>query len=354
MLEEILQAHVKTTARVFKHDRAKSVGASEIGQCARKTFYTKMTKDPLRMADGDIDYTDKWGASRRGSVFEDAFWYPAMIKHYGKNLLYAGPKQKTLKTGVLSGTPDGLLINQPDNALAEFFVPHIGKNAEIVLECKTVDPRINLDDAKMVHVTQANTNIGLFRATTKHHPEYAVISYVNASFFDDITEFLVKFDEKLFERAKERAERILKAESAEQLRPEGYIAGGKECGYCGYKRACGIIRATPPDRETAKLDPQWIAYMTDLARQEREWDSKADKAEQEKKDLQEQIKQELREKHLRKIDETDLAVTWSGVKGRLSYDYPRLRAAASAVGIDIEEFSTVGDPSDRLIIRVKR
>jgi len=60
------------------------------------------------------------------------------------------------------------------------------------------------------------------------------------------------------------------------------------------------------------------------------------------------IKDRLREKKVRNIPGI---VTWSPVKGRASYDMVRIREAALKAGVDIEEFSTVGDPTDSLLIK---
>ena len=40
MIAEALAAHAGATARVFQ-DREQTVGASEVGQCARKLFWIK-------------------------------------------------------------------------------------------------------------------------------------------------------------------------------------------------------------------------------------------------------------------------------------------------------------------------
>ena len=42
------------------------------------------------------------------------------------------------------------------------------------------------------------------------------------------------------------------------------------------------------------------------------------------------------------------------VKGRPSYDMPAIREAAKDAGIDISQFETVGDPIDRLRIRMSQ
>ena len=61
---------------------------------------------------------DVWGATLRGRLFEDHFWVPALRACYGAKLLFAGDQQQTFVSGFLSATPDGLLIDQPCNALA--------------------------------------------------------------------------------------------------------------------------------------------------------------------------------------------------------------------------------------------
>jgi len=46
-------------------------------------------------------------------------------------------------------------------------------------------------------------------------------------------------------------------------------------------------------------------------------------------------------------------VSWSTQKGRVSYDYTKLREEAAKAGIDVESFSTVGEPTDRLNVYIK-
>ena len=47
---------------------------------------------------------------------------------------------------------------------------------------------------------------------------------------DDVTEFVVHFNPRIFEHAKRRAANILLAHSFNDLPPEGYIAGGEVVG----------------------------------------------------------------------------------------------------------------------------
>ncbi len=46
IVKDALAAFAVATARVFE-DRTQTVGASEVGQCARKTFWIKMEGDAL-------------------------------------------------------------------------------------------------------------------------------------------------------------------------------------------------------------------------------------------------------------------------------------------------------------------
>jgi hypothetical protein len=83
MFAEIYSDHVAATERIFS-GRSKTVGASEIGQCARKVFWNKFG------AHRDPEYADTWGARVRGSVFESSFWVPALRKRYGVKIKFAG------------------------------------------------------------------------------------------------------------------------------------------------------------------------------------------------------------------------------------------------------------------------
>jgi len=69
---------------------------------------------------------------------------------------------------------------------------------------------------KLEHVYQAQVQLGMVRAKTKYKPEYAVIAYTNASFFDDVVEFVVRYDSEIFIDAQKRAARIMTAHRAEE------------------------------------------------------------------------------------------------------------------------------------------
>jgi hypothetical protein len=353
MITEALAAYAATTARVFE-DRNSTVGASEIGSCARKVYFTKNAGNPTHRIASDVGFAESRGATLRGRLLEDHFWVPALRARFGPKLLYAGDEQRTLASGFLSATPDGLLVDMPRDALAYLGVPDIGEDRSIVVEAKSIDPRVQFDDGpKPEHVYQVIVQMGLLREVTRHRPQYAVISYVNASFLDDVTEFAIQFDPQIFDNAKKRAAQIMTATAAGEIKPEGWVAGGKECERCPFAPACGIERRAVPPPSTAEADLQFIAELRELAVTAKEQRSIAEAAAAHQRDAEHAIRERLRAKGLRKVADEDFGITWSAVKGRSGIDVKALTVAATDAGVDVTQFATTAEPTDRLVIRVR-
>lgn len=343
LISSALNQYAASTARQWATDRSQTIGASEIGQCARKVFWLKNEGDPKYGAERDPEYKDSWGATARGSVFENHFWEPALRSAYGERLLFAGAEQKTFVQGFLSATPDGLLIGLTPGQLTD------GSGTEACVECKTADPRTNLAGPKTENVYQTHIQMGLIRDLTPYKPTHSVLSYTNASFWDEVTEFIIPFDPKVYEVGKARAAMIMTATSAADLKPEGWIAGGHDCNYCPFTRACGIQRRSLPFAEQP-ADPQFVAEITDLAVSIKRLEAQRDGADEQVRSLQDELRTRLREKNVRKIPGV---ISWSAVKGRKSYNNKAIQQAATDAGIDIEQFTTVGEPTDRLVITLK-
>ena len=348
IIKEALNLHAATLEKLWAHDRTQTIGASDIGQCARKTYWTKNEKDTKHNAPRDNDYHDGWGAKLRGTLMENEFWAPAMIAKYGDKLLFAGKAQRTFISSFLSATPDGLLTEQPRDVLKDLGVPDIDGDC-LMVECKTIDPRANLHEAKPENVFQTQVQMGLVRELTPWKPNYSLLSYTDASFWDEVTEFVIPFDPKIFEVAKQRARQIMTATSFEQLKPEGWIAGGSECEYCPFTRACGIARKYVPDQNVI-ADAPFVAQITDMAKAIRAFEDAIESNNTRMRDMQNDLRERLRGKGVRKIPNV---VTWTSVKGRKTYDASGMKAALIEFGIDVEQFSKVGDPSDRLVITLK-
>jgi hypothetical protein len=327
-------------------DRASMLGASEIGQCARKIFYVK------RGGERDPGHVDSWGATLRGSVFERSFWLPALRARFGDRLKFAGDEQRQFRSGFLSAAPDALLIDAPANILAPLGISDIAADC-LVLECKTVDPRVKLDEPKPEHKYQAVVQLGLVREITKFKPRYDVISYTDASFWDFTTEFVVEFDPEIYAGAKARATKVLTAATAAELPPEGFITGGRECERCPFTKACGIERRAVPPSSDASPDPQFVAEIRELAVAYKARQGDVDSATIKVREVQHEIRERLRVKGLRRVAGDDFSVNWTPLKGRQGFDVKALSAAATAAGIDVIQFETIGESGDRLDIRVR-
>jgi hypothetical protein len=343
-IKQALDNHVNSGRKKFSHDRSQTAGGSEIGQCVRKIFWLKSEGDPVHGVARDPEYTDSWGARIRGTVFEDAFWEPALRASYGIRLKFAGKQQRTFTNGFLSATPDGLIVELTEKEKAE-----IGTKADCVnVECKTADPRTNLAEAKSANVFQVQVQMGLVRDNTPYKPTHCILSYTDASFWSEVKEFVIAFDPKIYQIAKQRAMLIMTATDVAEVKPEGWIAGGKECNYCPFTKACGIERRNLPFQDE-DVDPQFAAEMRELAITYRDLEQFSEKADAALRQTQVVIKSRLRAKGVRKIPGV---LNWSQVKARGSYDAKAIREAAIAAGIDVEQFATVGEPSDRLAILI--
>jgi len=333
------------TLRSSAANRAYTVGASDIGQCARKAFFVKH--------DGERDpgYVDTWGAVLRGQIIEQVYWVPALRARFGANLKFVGDRQRQFKRGFISATPDALLINAPRNILAPLGVPDIDGDC-VLFECKSVDPRVKLDSPKPEHRYQAIVQLGVVRETTEHQPRFCVLVYIDASFWDTITEFVVAFDPGVYANAKARAVKVLTANAASELPPEGWIAGGKECEHCPFTKACGIARRALPDGG-GHADPQFAAEIRALAVAYKACQADVDAAEARLRASRHDIQERLRAKQLRRVAGDDFSVTWTPVKGRQGFNVEALSAAASAAGVGVHEFEVSSAPGDRLDVRVR-
>lgn len=340
IIKETLDAFALTKIRTFEHDRSKTVGASEIGQCARRTWYVKNNQEM------DDDYTPKWGATMRGNVMEDKVWEPALRARFGDKLRFAGKDQKTLVHGHLSATPDACVIDLDKNFLSPFGVKNMKSN-ELMMECKTADPRTNLESAKAVNVYQTHVQMGLIRKQTNYKPNYSLLSYMNASWWDEVTEFVIPYDDRIFRAAEKRATEIITATKAKDLAPEGWIAGGRECLHCPYLKPCGIERRNLPFQDKVVVPKPVVTKITKLVAAVRKHEEIVDKSEIVINTVKDKIKGVLRDNGLRKVPGL---VSWTTIKPRIKTDMEAFSAAALEKGVDIADYQSPGETGDRLTI----
>lgn len=348
--EDGFDQYIKANQKTWQHDRMQSVGASEVFGCLRKAWFTKHDIEK------DFDHEERWGAMERGNLIENHFVAPAMTwfmkKLGGKTrLVWAGKAQKTLIEGRLSATPDGLVINAPDDALARYGVASLGGTGCFNLEIKSIDPRVNLKEEKTVHRGQVNVQMGLTRDKTPYKPNYAVIIYIDASFLDDIDIFIVPFDANAFRIAQLRSKSVYDIEDPAKIPPEGKIDG--VCEYCPFKRVCAQTTgaATPTEGEASNKQKTPLAILEvfeGLVRSERAAHSEKKVVEQNHKEASEKLKEWFRETGVRRASANDesikASIAW--VKGRKSPDLNAMRAD----GIDVDKYLVAGEGHDRLTI----
>ena len=331
MIKEALASYVAANRREFPFRQA-SIGASEIGQCARKLWFLKHGTPQ------DEGFVDRWGAKERGNLIE-VLWTKALRAYLGKGKLrFAGPYQRTFYdvTSPLSATPDGL-VDGPEPFL---------------VECKSLDPRARMQ-LKPEHEAQVMTSMGILNETTTYRPQFAVISYIDASFLDEVGEFEVAYDPQVFGNLQARAQAIMEANDDERLRPEGYIAGAVECEHCRFKSRCSAMRAGAVPGREGKLNEEQLREVRQLARERVSMVNRVEALERSKRAAEQAIKDVLRAAETRRVEAEGLRIVWSSVKGRPSWDWPALRAAAEKAGLDLAPFERTGDPSDRLEVRLK-
>lgn len=342
MIRGAVHQWLAARSKAWAHDRSATIGASEIGQCARRVWFAK------NALPSDPGYTNQGGAAARGDLIEQYVWLPAVLACLppGATLHCAGEQQRTLTHGYLSATPDGIVTGLPPAHLAHHGIADA--SGAVLLECKSIDPRVDLREAKAEHRAQVQVQLGIVRAATAWQPTHALISYIDASFLDQVDEFAVEFDPQQFANAERRALAIMDAERALDVRPEGKMAGGGECRHCPYASRCGDEQVAGVPKADAPLADNAARSVAELARKalaaaEAGKGAKADEAA-----AKEAIKDILRAHGTRRATADGVSVAWSTVKGRHSLDLE----AAKAGGFDPLPWMKAGEPSERLAIKL--
>lgn len=348
--DEIFKRYMAQNQKTWAHDRSQSLGASEVFQCIRKGFFSKRGKALGFVPDED---EQSWGALERGNLIENHFVVPAVRTSMpdGLEVLFTGDDQKTMIQHRASATPDGLIVGLPKGcavrvkgASQDVYIPDI-KSDCIVLEIKSIDPRANLIHEKEVHYGQTQMQLGLFHDTTEYRPHFSIILYVDASFVDKLTPFVVEFVPDIYAEGTRRSESLWAFDDPLRFMPEGKFDGG--CEHCPWKTACGeaIINGMPAAETVSDakeiiddISPEVQKYL-DLRDAKEEVERKFEVS-------KEKVKEALLQHKRRKILAADWSVVWSTAKGRETYDVEAMRKA----GIDVDKYKKTGMASDRLTI----
>jgi CRISPR/Cas system-associated exonuclease Cas4 (RecB family) len=213
----MLAEHIRPPVKVWEHDRSKTVGASEIGACARQTWFRKAGVAEER--------TPNWGFAARGNHVEA--WVYARLTAAKIRLKW---KQKTIVDRYLSATLDGM-------------------RGDVVVDIKSFDPRKS-EIVEPKHLMQVQAQIALTGATS------GLLLYVNASDYQDIREVPVPRDPAAFTTLQARAEAII---TGPMPAPEGRITGGNECAQCLFQTACLGAPITDTGKQLSEADTAAVA-----------------------------------------------------------------------------------------------
>lgn len=311
------------------HNRAETLGGSEIGQCLRKNYFSKSAHPT------DEGYVENWGFFQRGHTVED--WVVDVIKDGlpdNWQYLYTSHDQVTLIDAPVSATPDGILITEDD---------------QIVVEIKSLDPRSNFNSPKEHHVEQAQLQIELFHKLTEYRPTRAILLYVNASDYSHIVEHEVERNEAMLVQAHNRAGQVFNATTPTELMAEGVWTDS--CRYCGYTQSCGeaAINALPEAVQSEPFQEELVEELDQLIRDRHIAKEIQDEAKVEQKRIEEKIKIQLRRSKAAKIRANNWTISYGKVNGRRTLDTKAIEQA----GIDLDPYYKQSPASDRLTIREK-
>ena len=340
LTDAIIAYGQQITTRIFKNDRSVTVGASEVGMCARRVRWLKDVGDKSR-----VKVLTRWGATLRGNLIEEHVWVPALRKKWGNRFLMGGEDQDTLVHGYLSATPDGLLVNLTPEEYRN--LTKLRGSGAVVVECKSIDPRVSLTEVKAQNAFQVQVQMGIIRKKTKFKPSAAVVSYINASFLDDVTEFVVPFDPEVFSVAERRAKMVMECRDATLLRPEGIIEGGKECQHCQFTDRCGRARENAVPADGGEVSDKFRKEVVERCRQIKKLTASIEETEAKVNLLKQELKERMSKEKVRWIEGV---VSWSRFAGRTSYDMDKLREELKLLRFDLEKYRKPGTPGDRMQI----
>lgn len=310
-----------------QHVREEVLSASELGSCIRKTKYKKV-KAPTNKR------PQKWGAAERGNSGEA--WVVEVLRlgleaeGLGGKLLYAGEEQVSLVEGDIGGTPDGLIV-YPDGR-------------EYGLEIKTADPMLKLDEAREKHAIQSELQIELWHKCTPHRPTEVHLVYYNAADYSIITEFIIERNPEIWEYAKQRAQ-VMWDNDPDDLLPEGAFRG--DCDWCEFSDLCLSARISRlPDSVNEPLPEDILVELEPLVDERYTMKTALKMLEEDVKRVDEQIKVLMGMADSKRGNVGEYRVSIALVAGRTTYDIDMMRED----GIDVEKYSSKGNPHSRLTV----
>ena len=323
----------------WTHRRELYVSASQIGLCEMRQFYM-MQRGPVQI---EAERPDAWGVFARGDTGEEwvagVFDRAQLAEHGGPRLGLAfsatGKHQVTVidEINKLAATPDGIMW--------------LGSEP-ILLEIKTIDPRVSLDGPKPAHHRQVMFAMALMARVHSIKPKRAVILYVDCSNYANVTAFDVDYDEVEGDALIDRAKRIHTA-ALDDLQPEGVFDGGNECKTCDFAAQCKAYQVERVERAeaSAPIDDGDLSDLDDLAAQREAAIQMEGEAKRLKESATNQIRMILDDQNLSFAQTPNYSIRQSVTKGRETCDWRQ----AVEDGVDLSDYVSVGNGYPRLTVR---
>lgn len=346
--------------KVWAHDRTQTVGASEVFSCHRQTFFKKRAPE---LADEPEGIDPEWGHTARGDLIENEFVVPTLRQMFGdERCLFMGTDQKTLVDGRLSATPDGVITDLPDDAMADYGIASLGGTGILVPEVKTFggdhaapkkkrvadekDATKNLTvyEPRTKHEGQNVVQMGILRRKTNYSADVGVVLYINPVNLKDIRPAPVRYSESVYARAKERAEAVYEpGATAKDFKAEG-LFGGNDCSYCEFCTACNAIEMERfPDKAvpTKDFDAETQAELEERARKVADLRKQHKALEADKKMAESELKSRMFDLGTTRIAGEGWSASVSKSAGRKTLDKERI---AADFDIDLDEYQKEGEP----------
>lgn len=323
----------------WTHRRELYVSASQIGLCEMRQYFMAQ-RGPVQI---DNERPEAWGVFARGDTGEEwvagVFDRAQLAEHGGPRLGLAfsstGKHQVTVidEINKLAATPDGIMW--------------LGSEP-ILLEIKTIDPRVSLDGPKPAHHRQVMFAMALMARVHSIKPTRAVILYVDCSNYANVTAFDVDYDEVEGDALIDRAKRIHTA-TLDELQPEGVYDGGNECKTCDFAAQCKAYQVERVERAeaSAPIDDGDLTDLDDLATQREAAIQMEGEAKRLKESATNQIRMLLDDRGLSYAKTPGWTIRQSVTKGRETCDWRQ----AVEDGVDLSDYVSVGNGYPRLMVR---
>lgn len=265
-------------------DRSKYIGSSDIGQCPKKAFFGKKTKETHEL--------------KQLLIFERGHVAEGIVR----NGLANNPHAISFKEQVeIQGTGKLSYIKTHIDFIVDF------PQECVVIECKTISSPLPNNQPRESWIYQVQLQLGLLRATSNRECRGIIVAFnLNTG---EAFEFNVDYNEKFFNIAVDRASSLWESVQS-NIEPEGEI--GDLCTYCSFKSQCQTLQ-----RNGEQL-PQEVEQMAMRLKELKPLENEA-------KNIKDNIKAFMESANLKKGIGREISLVMQSRKGRETVSISDLR-----------------------------